>query len=125
VPGRWTWTDAAIFIAVISALQLAMFLLLTKVFLGMITEGDRCPVCDGETDAVERQGWWRLISLGPRNRRSWCLSCGWEGLLRRVGRPRPRTSARLASGGARQARASMTYSCSHSGQLPLSSKKSS
>lgn len=83
MPGRWTWTDAAIFIAVISALQLAMFLLLTKVFLGMITEGDRCPVCDGETDAVERQGWWRLISLGPRNRRSWCLSCGWEGLLRR------------------------------------------
>lgn len=46
MPGRWTWTDAWIFIAVISALQLAMFVLLTKIYLVMLPEGEYCPVCD-------------------------------------------------------------------------------
>jgi hypothetical protein len=93
----WTWSDAIIFIVVIASLQLAMFWLLTTVFLGMITEGDRCPVCDGDTHAVERNGWWRVISFGERNRRSWCVTCGWEGLLRRsdawVARERERRRA--------------------------------
>lgn len=93
----WTRSDAIIFIVVIASLQLAMFWLLTKVFLGMITEGDRCPVCDGDTHAVERNGWWRVISFGERNRRSWCVACGWEGLLRRsdawVARERERRRA--------------------------------
>jgi hypothetical protein len=124
--GSWTWTDAAIFIVVISALQLAMFWLLTKVFLGMITEGDRCPVCDAETSAVERRGWWHVVSFGIRNRRSWCISCGWEGVLRRsdawVARERER---RRAWRQARSRSASMAKRRSQSGQLPLNSKKSS
>jgi hypothetical protein len=123
VPGRWTWTDAYIFIAVITALQLAMFWLLTRVFLGMLTEGDHCPICNEETTSVERRGWWHVVSFGARNRRSWCVTCGWEGVLRRsdawVARDRDRRRAW------RQARRSMAKRRSQSGQLPLNSKKSS
>jgi hypothetical protein len=123
VPGRWTWTDAYIFIAVITTLQLAMFWLLTRVFLGMLTEGDQCPICNEETTAVERRGWWHVVSFGARNRRSWCVTCGWEGVLRRsdawVARDRDRRRAW------RQARTSMAKRRSQSGQLPLNSKKSS
>jgi hypothetical protein len=121
VPGRWSWTDAIIFIAVISALQLTMFWMLTRVFFGMITEGDQCPVCNGTTHAVERQGVWRLF--GSRQRRSWCTECGWEGLLRRSDAWRARHRERERAW--RQARASMANRRNQSGQLPLNSKKSS
>lgn len=122
MPGRWTWTDAWIFITVISAIQLAMFVLLTKIYLVMLPEGEYCPVCDHDTSSVERKGWRRL--LGARFRQSWCLACGWEGLHRRsdaymATHQTPRRFWR------RQAPASMTNSRSHSGQLPLNSKKSS
>lgn len=127
MPGRWSWTDAAIFIAVISALQLAMFVLLTKVFCGMFPEGEQCPVCDEHTAAVERSGWWKLFAR--RFRRSWCLACGWEGVLRRSDawmRDSRRHDARHALWRARFQRVwSMANRRSHSGQLPLSSKKSS
>ena len=122
MPGRWSWTDAWIFIAVISALQLAMFVLLTKIYLVMLPEGENCPVCDCDTLSMERSGWRRL--LGGRFRHSWCIDCGWAGLHRRSDawmaqhRPRWRPFAR-------QLPASMTKSRSHAGQLPLNSKKSS
>jgi hypothetical protein len=97
MPGQWTWSDAMVFIAVITSMQLVMFWLLTTVFLGMLTQGDRCPVCDAETSAVERRGWWHVVSYGVRNRRSWCVQCGWEGILRRsdawVSRERERQRA--------------------------------
>jgi hypothetical protein len=74
--------DAWIFIAVIGGLQLAMFLLLTRVYFGMLPEGHHCPLCDGETLSVERTGWRRVI--GRRYRHSWCIACGWQGLHRRT-----------------------------------------
>ncbi len=121
MPGRWTWTDAWIFIGVISALQLAMFVLLTKIYFVMLPEGDNCPMCDSDTLSVERKGWRRLFGL--RFRHSWCIACGWEGLHRR-------TDAWMATHRKRrfwrrQLPASMTNSRNHSGQLPLNSKKSS
>lgn len=122
MPGRWTWTDAWIFIGVISALQMAMFILLTKIYFGMLPEGHSCPMCDSETLSVERKGWRRFF--GVRFRHSWCIACGWEGLHRR-------TDAWMAAYRKqrrfwrRQLPASMTNSRSHSGQLPLNSKKSS
>jgi hypothetical protein len=122
MPGRWSWTDAWIFIAVISTLQVAMFVLLTKIYFVMLPEGDTCPMCDSETLSVERKGWRRLV--GARFRHSWCIACGWEGLHRRTDawmtayrRPRPFWR--------RQRAASMTNRRSQSGQLPLNSKKSS
>lgn len=121
MPGRWTWTDAWIFIAVISALQLSMFLLLTKVYLIMLPEGEQCPVCDSDTAAVQRRGWRRW--LGARFRQSWCIGCGWMGLHRR-------SDAWMAAHGKkrrwfRQTPPSITNNLSQSGQLPLNSKKSS
>lgn len=122
MPGRWTWTDAWTFIAVISALQLTMFALLTKVFVAMLPEGEHCPVCDSETLAMERRGWRRL--LGPRFRRGWCIGCGWEGLHRRTDAWWSAHRQRRWSW-FRQLPASMTNSRSQSGQFPLNSKKSS
>ncbi|WP_373057937.1 hypothetical protein [Gemmatimonas sp.] len=118
--GRWSWADAAIFIAVFVAIRFAFIWLATKAFVMMIPDGDTCTMCDSETLAVERVGWWRV--LGERFRRSWCIECGWEGVLRRsdvwLSAERHR---RLVN----QTEASIAKSLSHSGQLPLNSKKSS
>jgi hypothetical protein len=97
------------------AIRIAFIWLATKTFIAMIPDGDKCPLCDGETLAIERSGWWRV--LGPRFRRSWCLDCGWEGVLRRTVVP--------VFGGNHSGPDAMTKSRSQSGQLPLISKKSS
>lgn len=122
MPGRWTWTDAWIFIAVIGALQLTMFLLLTKIYCVMLPEGHHCPVCDSETLSTERKGWRQL--LGVRFRHSWCIDCGWEGLHRRTDAWMATYRTRRRRWGA-QPPASIANSLSQSGQLPLNSKKSS
>jgi len=119
----WTWEDAITYVGVFTAIQVVTFWLLTTVFLRMLSEGDRCPVCDEETAAVERRGWWHIVSFGARNRRSWCLSCGWEGVLRRSEAWLAREQERQRAW--RQARASMAKRRTQSGQLPLNSKKSS
>ena len=122
MPGSWTWNDAFIFIAVISALQLTMFVLLTKIYFVMLPEGESCPVCDSETLAVEGKGWRRVF--GARFRHSWCIGCGWEGLHRRTDAwmAAHRRGRRLWG---RQLPDSIANSRSQSGQLPLNSKKSS
>lgn len=120
MPGRWSWSDAAIFIAVFVAIRFAFIWLATKTFVMMIPDGDACPICDSETLAVERVGWWRV--LGERFRRSWCIACGWEGVLRRSD---VWMSAERHRKLVNQTEASMAKSRSHSGQFPLSSKKSS
>ncbi len=123
MPGTWTWSDALLFIAIALSLKATMFWLLTSVFLGMITEGDRCPICDGETQAVERNGWWRIFGSTSRSRRSWCVTCGWEGLLRRsdawVARDRERRRAWTQANAAR----ARTQSLSRAG-LPTENPKS-
>ena len=106
--GAWTWSDAAIFIGVFAFIRVAMIWLATKMFLALIPHGVECPLCDGHTLPIERVGWWRV--LGARFRRSWCIDCGWEGILQRD----PSAYAEP-----------ITNSLSHSGQLPLISKKSS
>lgn len=122
MPGRWTWTDAWVFIAVITAMQATMFALLTKIYFAMLPEGEHCPMCDRETLAIERQGWRRV--LGVRFRHSWCIGCGWEGLHRRTD-SWMRAYRQRRRPWSRQLPASMTNSRSQSGQLPLNSKKSS
>jgi hypothetical protein len=81
IPGSWTWTDAWIFIGFFVAVRVIIVWFLTRLYIMMIPDGDRCPLCDGYTLPIERNGWWRV--LGPRFRRSWCLDCQWEGVLRR------------------------------------------
>lgn len=104
--------DAVQFIAVIAAIRFAVFYICTKAFILMIPDGDACPLCDGGTLPIERNGWWRV--LGAQFRRSWCLDCGWEGVLRRSDLATFFTYPRA-----------IAKSESHSGQLPLNSKKSS
>ncbi len=51
----------------------------TVVFFYLLPVGDRCLNCDGVTIRVESK-WWN--SILPWFRTSWCLECGWHGLLR-------------------------------------------
>ena len=81
MPGTWTWTDAAIFIAVFTGIRIAVIWMATEIFTAILPEGDACPVCNAETYALERQGVWRV--LGARFRRSFCIGCGWDGVMRR------------------------------------------
>jgi len=81
----FSWTDAAMFIALFLGIRIAFIWLATKAFIAMIPDGDVCPLCDAYTLPIARDGWWRM--LGPRFRRSWCLGCGWEGVLRRSAAP--------------------------------------
>lgn len=97
-------TDVAIFVVIFVAFFILRAIAATVFFFYMMPESDRCPMCDERTLRVESPGWNRLL---PWFRTSWCYACGWEGLLR----PAPGADpANIAS---------------HSGQLPVSSKKSS
>ena len=79
----------------------------TAFFLCILPSGVHCPHCNAETIRVQSRGWNLLM---PWFRTSWCFDCGWEGLLRRERHPNYSPIAN---------------NLSHSGQLPLSSKKSS
>ena len=70
--------------AVLALLILGGFFVLrgiaaTVVFFYLLPEGDRCPNCDDVTIRVESRGWNAVL---PWFRTSWCLGCGWHGLLR-------------------------------------------
>ncbi len=111
MPGEWSWTDAWIFIALFVGIRVLFIWCATWMFINLIPGGDCCPLCDGHTLAIERSGWWRI--LGANFRRSWCLDCGWEGVLRRDGKDSDQSARSIAN------------NLSQSGQLPLISKKSS
>jgi hypothetical protein len=96
--------DAVIFAVIFGGFFVARGVAATIVFYFLLPEGNRCPVCDEPTVRVESRGWNALL---PWFRTSWCYACGWEGLLRPDSAIDP------------------TSTDSHSGQLPLSSKKSS
>lgn len=81
MPGTRNWLDALVFIAFFVAVRVIIVWTLTKLFIMVIPDGDRCPMCDEYTLPIERNGWWRVF--GPRFRRSWCMECQWEGVLRR------------------------------------------
>lgn len=114
--GTWTWTDAWIFIGVILGIRVAFIYIATKAFILMIPDGDVCVMCNDETLPIQRDGWWRL--LGPRFRRSWCLGCGWEGVL-------PRSVVPTFFVSPYDVTTSVAKRRNHAGQLPLNSKKSS
>ncbi len=96
-------SDVAIFGVIFIAFFVLRAIAATVFFYFMLPEDSRCPLCDQPTVRVASPAWNRLL---PWFRTSWCYECGWEGLLR----PGPVEPAKTVS---------------HSGQLPLSSKKSS
>ena len=97
-------TDVVIFAVVFGGFFVLRGIAATIVFYFLLPEGDRCPMCDEHTLRVQERGWNLLL---PWFRTSWCYRCGWEGLLR------PGETDSLVS------------TEIQSGQLPLSSKKSS
>ena len=96
--------DVALFAVIFLGFFVVRAIAATVVFYFMLPEDDRCPICDEPTLRVREPAWNWLL---PWFRTSWCYRCGWEGLLRP---------------GDVDAVASME---SHSGQFPVSSKKSS
>jgi len=96
--------DAVIFGVVFVGFFVLRAIAATIVFYFLLPDSNRCPVCDEVTVRVRAPAWNLLL---PWFRTSWCYRCGWEGLLRPGAAPTP------------------TSIESQSGQLPLSSKKSS
>jgi len=97
-------TDVVIFAVVFGGFFVLRGIAATIVFYFLLPEGDRCPLCDEPTIRVQERGWNLLL---PWFRTSWCYRCGWEGLLRPCAPTAPANTD------------------IQSGQLPLSSKKSS
>ncbi len=100
-------SDALIFSLVFGGLIVLRIVAATIVFTWILPRGDRCPNCDAITLRMENGVWGRLL---PWLRKSWCMQCEWEGMLRVV---------RV------QERPDIANSLTQSGQFPLSSKKSS
>jgi hypothetical protein len=71
-------SDAAIFVVVFAALFVLRIIAATAVFFWILPRGDHCPNCDAVTLRLET----RLNRLLPALRSSWCLACGWRGMLR-------------------------------------------
>lgn len=106
-------TEATIFVAVIGGLFVLRVIAATVIFLVLLPRGDRCLNCDAPTVRVASALHDRWL---PWFRKSWCLRCGWVGLLRRgplTTEMDPVTYEPIAN------------SRSHAGQLPERSKKSS
>jgi hypothetical protein len=101
--------DAVLCIGIIGGFFVLRAILATAFFFYLLPEGVNCPNCDAVTLRVESR---KLNFLMPKFRTSWCIECGWQGLLRE----RPTAALRQADA---------AWSRSHSGQLPESSKKSS
>jgi len=69
-----------IFSVVFGGLFVLRIVAATVVFFYILPRGDRCPNCDAVTVRVQSGRWGRLV---PALRSSWCMACGWEGMLRR------------------------------------------
>ncbi len=72
-------SDAVIFVVVIGGLFLLRFVAATVFFFCLLPEGDRCLNCDAPTLRVQPVFWHKWL---PWFRPSWCMACGWHGLLR-------------------------------------------
>jgi hypothetical protein len=75
-------SDAAIFIAVFGGLFVLRIIAATIFFFFLLPQGDRCINCDAPTLRVQRAFWHRWL---PWFRPSWCMECGWKGMLRSGG----------------------------------------
>ena len=81
-----------VFAVVLVALFVLRIVVATIVFLFILPDGDRCPICDEVTLRVQSRGWNTLM---PWFRTSWCFRCNWEG-LHSQGAATPATSVSLS-----------------------------
>jgi hypothetical protein len=73
-------SEATLFVIVFGGLFALRVIAATVVFALLLPRGDRCPNCDAVTLRVESALADRFL---PWFRKSWCLACGWHGMLRR------------------------------------------
>lgn len=106
--------EGLIFGAVFVAFFILRGIAATIFFYYTLPDTDRCPCCDAPTLRVRSPGWNTLL---PWFRTSWCYECGWKGFLR----PRHNSTPDEAH----PSPTLIAKTRSQSGQLPLSSKKSS
>jgi hypothetical protein len=71
--------EAIVALGVLGGFFILRAIAATWVFFYLLPEGDRCTNCDAVTIRVESKGWNAMF---PMFRTSWCLECGWHGLLR-------------------------------------------
>ena len=72
-------SDAAIFATVFVSIFILRIVAATIVFYWILPQGDRCPNCNAVTIRLQSRGlgrWLRWL------RSSWCIACGWSGMLR-------------------------------------------
>jgi hypothetical protein len=73
-------SDAALFAIIFGGLFVLRIIAATLVFAALLPKGDRCLHCDAPTVRIASLLWDRLL---PFFRKSWCVRCGWCGLLRK------------------------------------------
>ena len=73
-------TEATVFVLVFGGLLVLRVILATIFFALILPRGDRCLNCDAVTLRIASVMCDRVF---PWFRRSWCLRCGWRGVLRR------------------------------------------
>lgn len=71
-------SEALLFTLIFGGLFLLRIVLATIFFAAILSAGDSCPNCDAATIRVASV----FDRLLPWFRRSWCLRCGWRGVLR-------------------------------------------
>ncbi len=90
-------SDAVIFVLVFGGLFILRIIAATVVFLWILPKGDRCPNCNAVTIWVQSKWWNRCM---PWFRTSWCIVCGWRGMLRHGPlTPQPTESSQLTKHG--------------------------
>jgi hypothetical protein len=72
--------EAVLALVIVGGFFVLRAVVATWVFLYLLPGGNRCPNCDAVTLNVENKGWNTLM---PWFRTSWCIECGWHGLLRK------------------------------------------
>lgn len=73
-------SDAALFVLIFVGFFVLRIIAATVFFLALLPRGDHCPNCDRPTLRVASLLFDRVL---PWFRKSWCIACGWHGLLRR------------------------------------------
>jgi hypothetical protein len=72
-------SDAAIFATVFLSIFVLRIIAATLVFYWILPQSDRCPNCNAVTIRLQSRGLARWM---PWFRSSWCITCGWSGMLR-------------------------------------------
>lgn len=73
-------SDPLLFTLIFGGLFVFRVVLATVFFALILPAGDQCPNCDASTIRVASRLFDRVL---PWFRSSWCLRCGWHGVLRR------------------------------------------